>query len=276
MAKQNDPTDPTEQEALDNALPEPSFPPIGEVEDDEGEQGDGSSLEERLAALEAAREEERKQFDSERQRWQTTVDRLLQSQAAPAQSHPPAQPAPQQPAQPQMPEVNLNGMPDPVDRPQEYQQELARRVNYAMQQQSQAVRQQFEQFQQETQQATSQEQQLNQLWDRFKSEYSDLADKQITLNGAVSAEMQGMKQRGVDPMRGALADPDGFLQNVANRMRRELGTPNGGGEGLQPPPNRTKGLGNGTKVNGNVAGKGEKSPGFLAQLKKAQLDSGLI
>lgn len=265
-------------EGQDGGMPEPAFPNMGEPEEGQegGEGGGGDTLEARLAAMEERLENERQQFAEERKQWQSSVDRLIQGQAAPQQPQQPAQ-QPSQPRQEDLPGVDLSGLPDPVDKPQEYQAELGRRISAAMHQQAQTMQQRMQQTQQQTQQELDRDRQLNELWDKFKTEYSDLADKQITLNGAVTAEFNDMRRRGVDPMQGIFANPDGFMQSVATRMRNELGQP-ANGDGNQPPPqpNRTKGLGGGSKPSGAGEGGGKNPPGFLSQLKKAQLDSGLI
>lgn len=282
MAKETQNTDSMEgEESTFASDSDPVFPSIGAPDPEEdGEKGSEGedTVAARLAQLEEQREEDRRMFAEERKHWQSTVDRLLQGQAAPSGQ---ASQGGQAPEPPKSPEVDFSGLPDPVDKPAEYQAELSRRMNSAMQQQVSLTEQRVRAAQEQTQQQQNVYQQLDNMWEQFKTKYQDLADKQITLKGSVSAEIEGMRQRGVDPTQGMMADPDGFMERVASRMRKELGEPDQGqsgseGEAGNTPPNRTKGLGNGTKVNGMSGKGGKKPPGFLDQLKKVQLDSGLI
>lgn len=261
----------------DPLLTDVTFPPIGEEEAPTSEETD---VEARIRQMEERFEANQAAFQEERARWQQTVDKLI-TQQAPRQEQTP--PTPQ--AQP----IDFSDLPDPVDKPEEFKKAMAQRFEQEM---NQRMSQQFEQYQhrQTAQQTVSQ--QLDDVWTRFQGQHPDLAAKTITLQGAVLAERNAMQQRGIDPQRGILADPDGFMNNVAKRMRDELGmaapeptsqhqqpgsTPGAGQQQQQQQPaNRTAGVGGASRVNGGGQGSGKGSPSFIDQLKKTQLDSGLI
>lgn len=255
----------------DEGLPQPAFPNVGEPEESNPANEGDSSLEEKLAEYQRKLEERDTAMAEERRQWQQTIDKLLQGQTT---AQPPKEQAPAAPEG-----VSFEGLPDPVERPQEYQAELAKRVNDAMQKQAAHMQQLMQQGTQQFSQQMSEKERLDALWEQFKTNYSDLADKQVLLNGAVAAEMQEMKARGLDPMQGIWANPDAFMKSVAGRMKKELGVTDDPGAGRETPPttpNRTKGLGGGTTTSGAGKGKEKEPPGFLNQLKKAQMDSGLI
>lgn len=264
-----DAQNPNGEQQKPEMLSDMTFPPIGEEEQQTAaEGGEQNDLAARLQAIEERFEKEQQAFAEERKSWQQTVDRLIQQQAAPRHA----------PAEPQQPQgVDFNDLPDPVDKPEDFKRALAEKFQKTLQAQQQAQQQQASQ-----QQSVSQ--QLDALWERFKSEHADLAGKTITLQGAIVAERNDMQMRGIDPQQGILSDPDGFMRRIADRMRSELGTTTqndpppapGSQQTTQQPANRTGGIAGGTSVNGSGKGKGKEPPGFLAQLKQSQLDSGLI
>lgn len=249
------------QQTFDNSM---TFPPIGEPEQEAEEPATGE--EDRAKDIEARiRDELRTEFAEERRNWQQTVDRLLQG--VPQQQKP-------QEETPQQPQVDFSNLPDPVEKPQEFQQELQRRMANTLQAQQQYVTKQFEQSQQQYQTQAQREKALDDLWNKFQSQYQDLAPKEALLRGAIQSESMVYRQRGLDPADGILQEPDQFMERVAARMRKELGVDDN--TTPSPTPNRTGGLAGGTSYNGASNSGGKQPPGFLAQLKKAQADSGLI
>lgn len=247
-----------------------TFPPIGEEEQPETPQE--TDVEARLRMMEERAEQDRQAFQEERNRWQQTVDRLIQSQ--PQQAAP--QPEPQQ-------SVDFSDLPDPVDKPEEYKKALAQRFEQEMQKRLSSSFENYEQ-RQNSQRTTAQ--QLDDVWNRFQQNYSDLAAKEITLKGAVLAEREAMQQRNIDPQQGILSDPDGFMERVASRMRNELGITNAPSPTQTTPPpasapgqqqvNRTAGVGGGSNMNNSGGKKDKRPPAFSEQLKEMQLQNGLI
>jgi hypothetical protein len=235
-----------------------SFPNIGEEEPQEEPQDD---LAAKVAAMEARLEAETKAFQEERSRWQQTVDKLIQTQATRPSE-------PQQPQQPQVP--SFHDLPDPVDKPEEFKQALQQRMH----QQFQAHQQELQKFQQTQQTQQSFASQLDNLWSQFQQKHSDLAPKQALLQGVVGQERARMEQQGLDVQQAILADPDGFMDRVATKMREELGQP-AAPQQQQQPVNRTGGLGTGSNVNGKGGSKPQGFAGFVDQIKKSQLDDGL-
>jgi hypothetical protein len=229
-----------------------SYPPIGEEEVVEPKVEE----EDRLAALERKIEEQQAQFAEERRTWQHSIDRLLQQRQERQEPHQPAGPS-----------VDFSGLPDPVEKPEEFQKTLQQRVGSALQNQQKQLQ---EYWQQTSQKQFSEKEHLDRLWNKFQTEHSDLADKNALLQGTIATYKGELSQRGLDIQQEIYQNPDNFINEVARRMRAELGTP------APAPVNRTGGLGGGTSYNGGGKGQDKKYPGFMEQLKKAQLDSGLV
>lgn len=244
-------------------MPEITFPNIGEPEPDEEPAVDPK---EDLAAK--IREELRAEWDAERANWQKTVDKLLQGLPAQAPQQPQQEPAPKAPA------LDFSNLPDPVDKPEEFRRAMQEQMSQSFQAQQEYLRHQYQQEQRQYQTAAQKEKALDDLWGKFQTSYSDLATKETLLRGAIQAESESYRQRGMDPADGILREPDDFMERVASRMRKELGAP--APAAPSPTPNRTGGLAGGTSYNGASNVKGKEPPGFLSQLKKAQADSGLI
>lgn len=239
-----------------------TFPPIGEEPESQQEEEGGektpdelSELRERLERFEAKERE----FSERERRMQETIDKLLTSQQAqqrPAQSSGPEQ-------------ISFNDLPDPVDKPDEFKRTLGERMQRMLASQQQA----------QTQQQTRQ-QRLDAVWNQFQSKYPELSKREALVNGVAALEANQLRSRGLDPQEALLADPDGFMDRIARKMRQELGESEEGSDmsgqqEQQRQANRTAGVSGGSQPRGG--GKGaQKSPGFIEQLKRAQQDSGLI
>lgn len=271
MADQHQPGNGEQHNAQEPQLgSDMSFPPIGEPE--QPETSPESEAEARIRALEERFEQNQQAFNAERERWQQTVDRLIQAQA-------PRQQEPQQ-QQRQQQGIDFSDLPDPVDRPDDFKKALAQQFETAI---NQRLTSTIDQFHTQTTQARTVEQQLNDMWAKFQEDYSDLASKTVTLQGAAMAERNELQRRGVDPQQAMLADPDGFMRRVADRMRSELGMQAPAPQQQQQqqqqqpaPANRTGGVGGGSNFSGGGKKSGNQPSPFSDQLKKFQLDSGLI
>lgn len=155
--------------------------------------------------------------------------------------------------------LSFDDLPDPVEDRAGFNKALAEKFGTV-------TKAQQEQMMQQMQRQNA----VNSLESRFKTKYSDLAGKSALMRAAVQEEADAMRADGLDPQQAAINDQDGFIEKVAKRMKRELGQEGG------KPRGRTRGVSAGSK--GKTTGKPakEKPKGFLDQLKKAQLDSGLI
>lgn len=268
MAKDPNDTRTEEQPGMETDI---AFPPIGE-EDDSTSPKETSEAE-RLAAIEERLQAQQNAFNQERERWQKTVDQLIQRSAQPTAPAP--QPEPEPPKGP-----SFDDLPDPVDRPEEFKRELARRFNASLNEQIDS------RFQRQSSQLSEQQQRsqaFDDMWNTFQDRYSDLAKRQTLLRGAILAEQEQMRRQRVDPTDAMLADPEGFIEKVATRMKSELGDPAGEDHNEGGPfapgsrqANRTAGLAGGSSVNGKGKTQAPKAPGFLDQFKKMQMDDGLI
>lgn len=239
----------------------PAFPNIGEPEPEPEQKEPEPDLSRRLAELQEQLKAQNEAAAQERQQFQSTIDKLLQSQ----------QPKPEEPKEPQ---VDFSNLPDPVEKPEEFQRELQARMSQTLQAQQQYVSHQAQSQYQQYQTLAQRDKALDEMWNKFQTSYSDLAGKEVLLRGAIQAESAGYEKQGLDPVDGILKDGDAFIERVAQRMRNELGVQ---APGTPSTPNRTGGIGAGTSYNGaSSKPDASKAPGFLAQLKKAQADTGLI
>lgn len=215
-------------------------------EDLEGTQQTASESE-----LEMLRQQIREAQERERQ-YHQTLNRFMSQ--APASQQPQAESAESL--------YDYSDLPDPVEKPEEFKKQLADRQRRIAEYQAL-----------QTTQHHQRQQAVGSLEAKFREKYPELAKRTILLGGATSAEVAALRAQGLDPTSVAMNDSDGFLDRVAKRMRDELGGP----DDRRPSPSRTKGLGGGSFSKGNAPRKGnEKVVGFADQLKKAQLDGGLI
>lgn len=155
--------------------------------------------------------------------------------------------------------IDFDDLPDPVEDRKGFNKALAEKFGTV----SQAQRAQIMQDMQRQNAVTS-------LETRFKTKYTDLAGKSALMRAAVQEEADAMRAEGLDPQQAAMNDQDGFIDRVANRMKKELG------QGDTKPRGRTRGVSAGSRQKGSNKPPKEKPKGFLDQLKEAQLDSGLI
>lgn len=251
MATQNDDlkdVTPNEPENKDELAM--TFPPIGE-DDHESEQEGGKPDAGGLPDIEALRTELstlRESYEKQRQRDQEIIDRLIQGQSAQAQPRQTADDAP----------VKFDDLPDPVDKPDDFRRALAQKFEAAL-------------AQRERQQSTvaQRQQLLDSLWNKFQTEHPDLAKRQALVQGAAAFEANMLRQSGIDIDTYIRSNPDGFISRVVQRMREELG------EGEAPKDTgRTAGVSGGTVSQAKAKG-APKAPGFIEQMRKAQMEDGL-
>jgi len=226
---------------------------IGEPDDgsdlmglDGGEEDDGPSVEDQMAALQARLD----QYEAKEQTYQQTINQLIQSRSS------------DQPVQQPEPEFKLDDLPDPVENPDAFKSTLQQRVR-------DYTTSTVDSYSQRTRAEMSQQEALQLLDRKFRERYTDLAQKELLLSSAASAEF-----RAAGSLDRVLQDPDSYIDKVAERMRKELGNPAPQGK---PNTGRTAGVSGGSTGNRTSGGGQQKQPpGFLSQLKKAQVESGLI
>lgn len=245
----------------------------GDDGEEDDEPGDPDPMQQKLQSLE-----------QQNQQLQENLNQMMLRMSAQPPAQQPVQGGQQQQA-PTPEDLKLDDLPDPVDDRQKFNQELGKRID-------QYVKGQQQQFQTQNQF----QQQLADLDSQFRRNYPDLADKEMLFQASVQQEANKMKQAGLDPRQAAFMQPDKFLQDVASRMRSELGAdPDGGGQqqqaaaggGQKQQPKqkgqgggRTKGVSGGSSPgNSGKRGSGNQQQppkGFIDQLKGRQLDDGLI
>lgn len=250
----------SEKEPLDRGLDQYDV-------DDGGSQE--PSVDEKLAALEAKIEEQDRLRTQEREFYQNMLAARMGQQGQDGQDQGQDQGAAG---------ISFDDLPDPVDKPEEFRKGLSQKFNSAMEQER-------ERIQQSVNHQTSNAQALDRMWNTFKQRYPDLAEKEALVSGVTNMEAQRIRAQGGDVPSVVMADPDGFMERIAGRMKQELGisdNDNGQQEGNHGQngrqgggAGRTRGVSSGTRQQGRPRG-GEQPRPFMDQLKKTQLDSGLI
>lgn len=219
-----------------------------EAQGGEGE-GEGEEAPDEPSEIDALKAHMESQFSS----FQRTLSQLIQK--APGD---------------ETPAIDFSDLPDPVTDAKAFNAALGERVNKALTTSQQAAAQ------------ADQAAKVNALWEGFKTEYADLAPKELLARSAAAAELEDARARGLDSLDWAVNNPVEFRKKVADRMRKELGVAAPAGDTRTPKPgtkpaNRTGGVSGGSKGAGTSGGKKpEKPAGFLDQMKKSQLDAGLI
>lgn len=180
-----------------------------------------------------------------------------------AQASSPASAAPEELTLP-----SFDDLPDIVEKPEEFRKALSQRLSKVLEASEARTRKVTQEAATKQKTATD----LEHLWGTFKESHKDLADRDLLAQAAATAEFNDLTARGIkDVIGAALADEKGFVDRIAKRMRTELGMPQSAG-----PNRRTQGVGQGSRPAGSPGADNTAPPGFIKQLRKAQLDSGLI
>lgn len=250
-------------------MDDPSFDLIGGDEEDKNPEV--TALLERIESMEATSLQD-KEF------LQNTI---LEMSQRPAQVV-----APAVVAAPKSTELNLDDLPDPVEKSAEFTAELGKRVKDYVQVQNSNTAATV------TAQAQTQAG-LSDLENRFTRDYKTLAGKPGVFQAIVSQEVAKLKNKGLNPQQYIFADPDKFLGVVAKQMKSELGIEDeddGEEEELDGDGNaivkkqvakkksRAKGVKAGSMPNLKKSDKGtsKKPLSFVNEFKKRQLAMGII
>lgn len=163
--------------------------------------------------------------------------------------------------------VSFDDLPDPVEDRKAFNAELGKRIGQ--------LTENLQTTMQSNMQSTVQRQNAAaNLETQFAQKYGDLAKRKALLRAAVQEEAEQMRSQGMDPQQAVLNDTESFMESVATRMRTELGVDENSAGGK--PRGRTRGVGGGSRAKGTAKPAERKPKGFMDQLKKVQLDSGLI
>lgn len=231
------------------------FPDIGEEsptddnqqasETDETEApADTGELVRRLEALESTLQEKDRRIDS-----------LMQAMLSnPSQSTAQPYTAPRQAAQ-----DDLGDMPDPVESPQKFKQWQADQIRQLRQQQVQP----------KSDPAVD-------TYERFLSreDNSDLKEHRRIVDAIANEKVQEMRQRGVDPARAVVMDPEGVLGSIAKEARGYIQTLRGSSA---PKNNRTAGVSAGGSRSMTRASPNEGNvKSFEQQVKDIQARDGIL
>lgn len=270
--------DPDTQQTQNPADPQqqghPLFPhTIGDPNVDNSEpvaQPELSPAEQQLQQLQQRLEQREQEWNERERRYQEQFDMLLQQRTAPvapavAQAEPPAQ----------LP--SLEDLPDPIQNPSQFNQELARRI----QAREQALIQSMHGMQQNTLSEMTKAAAIDSLWHRFRAQHADLAQREALLQGAAAVTFNELRARGLDPATIAMQNPDTIIGAIAQRMHAELGGAGAAGSATSGTPTgaaRTVGIAGGsTNVAGaNTNAQPPKIPSFVEQVRKQQQAMGII
>lgn len=132
------------------------------------------------------------------------------------QNRTPAGPAAPQVPQPP-PALTFDGLPDAVSAPKDFNTQLAARIQQREQQQAAYL----------THNITTQVARgaaMDNVFNRFSSQHSELAKRASHLQGAAILEFQQLQAQGIDPVSVAMQNPDSLVGRIAARMNSELGT----------------------------------------------------
>ena len=252
------------------------FPPIGREPDATDDSSDNGTvgLEDRLAALEA-------EIQAERRRNSDLNRQLISQLGAPRAS----QPAPTA----AKPVFDFNDLPDPVSDREGFFKKLSERVESGV---NAATLQTSSRLEQERASAGALAEGFDALWGEFGDEYPELAKFEELVEVQTKKILQTAQKRGISPDQYAFADPDAFKAEVADAVRKRvdaLGLTEEDDEDEEPTPRRlrvkpradgstagTGGKGGGPRA---VAAKGKKAddfPSFDQQLKDVQKKMGLF
>jgi hypothetical protein len=251
------------------------FPPIGrEVEPQDDDNDGDTGLENRLAALEA-------EIQAERRR-NSDLNRQLISQLG---ARPAANPAPAAPR----PVFDFNDLPDPVSDREGFFKKLSERVESGV---TAATLQTVSRAEAERGQQGALVEGFDTLWNEFGQEYPELAQFEELVEVQTKKILQTAKKRGIEPDQYAFADPDAFKAEVADAVRKradELGLTGDDEDDDEPAPRRlavkrrvegstagTGGKGGGPRATPSKGKKADDYPTFDQQLKDAQRKLGII
>lgn len=186
----------------------------------------------------------------------------------------------QYPAQPAyntaspVPQAQFGPLPDPVMDEVGFNKALSDRiaatVGAALQAQNQIQAQQ-----------AAQEGQVDHLWNQFEAKYPELAKHKKLVGVSASDIAQEMRMRGIDMNRYMNVASEQFLDEVANRMKKDFGPmvdPEEVDEKLLPTRQaiqRTAGVFGGVDSGGKPAAPAEAQPGSMVKdLQDLQIKSG--
>ena len=189
----------------------------------------------------------------------------------------------QQQQQPTAPEFSVDDLPDPVEDRKGFNAALADKVkNFVTQTNEQTAAAVLAQ--------SSNNQGINDLQNRFMTQHPDLAKKSALFTAVVTEETNKIRNKGLDVRQFVFADPEKFLNTVAESMKEQLGIEDDDLDEDDETDTRTvrksasgkkksraKGVrGQSSPSLKKKAAKGKKPVGFVAALKKSQADLGIV
>lgn len=119
-------------------------------------------------------------------------------------------------------EVNLDGLPDPVAEPKEYQKQLAKRMKQSIRSGVEAGLARMPKGAVVDPAAERRNAFYNDVWESFKAEHPELAKFEGELSAVVAGEVSKIAAQGIDVDRYLMADPEGFKNSVAAQATAHL------------------------------------------------------
>ncbi len=112
--------------------------------------------------------------------------------------------------------LDLKGLPDSIEKPDEYQRELQQRINTMIEARDYATREEMRQQADQTQQSAR-------LWEGFKAAHSDWAAHEDLVGVVAQKVVAEQKAKGIDTNRYMYSTPDLFYADVAKRLNDQYG-----------------------------------------------------
>jgi len=235
---------------------------------DKPEKVDSASLMERIAKLETERDELRRA-------------QYMAPAAAPQ--------APQHHIDPAKLTLDLKDLPDAVDKPADFQAELARRINAVVETRVHAVKQEVSEGQDQAAAA-------DRLWSGFSTAHPEWADYPQLVGVVAKQVVEDATSRGIDPQKYVLGNPELYFEDVNKALRAKYGALAKGEEdvdeegeapGLTPSQReapdadedagRTGGIFGGAESGGRPSQGGTARPGdMMKDLMAVQARMGLV
>lgn len=181
--------------------PEARSPEHSENQGNDGG-NDGDSMKDLLARFDALEAESRRKD-------QTIASLLAQPQIQT-----------QQRQEPTVPEVNFDGLPDPVSDPTGYQKAISKRIAEAI---DGGVKSHLSAYQSREQAEETEAERAAALWDSFRKDYSDLAEHEDLVRASAARVLQQVKNSGIDGERYMLANQQQFFKDIDADMRSRYG-----------------------------------------------------
>lgn len=175
--------------------------------------------------------------------------------------------------------LDLKDLPDVVDKPADFQAELARRVNAVIEGRVHAVRQ-------EVADSSEQGAAADRLWNGFAAAHPEWADYPQLVGVVAKQVVEDATSKGIDPQKYVLGNPETYFSDVNKALRKQYGAlakgKEEGEEEAEGTPEgdedtgRTGGIFGGADAGSRPAPKGPPPGDMIKDLQMVQQRMGLV